>query len=71
MSDLPYSQVGWLGTGRMGSMLVRRLLGAGSDVHVYNRTKSRAQLLAADGAKVVDRAADLAATPVVFVMVGT
>jgi 3-hydroxyisobutyrate dehydrogenase len=71
MSDLPHSQVGWLGTGRMGSMLVRRLLRAGSDVRVYNRTKSRAELLAADGAKVVDRAADLAATPVVFVMVGT
>lgn len=71
MSDLPHGQVGWLGTGRMGSMLVRRLLGAGSDVSVCNRTKSRAALLAADGAKVVDRAADLAAAPVVFVMVGT
>jgi 3-hydroxyisobutyrate dehydrogenase len=71
MSDLPYGQVGWLGTGRMGSMLVRRLLAAGIDVSVCNRTKSRAELLAADGAKVVDTAADLAAAPVVFVMVGT
>ena len=71
MTDLPHRQVGWLGTGRMGSMLVRRLLGAGSDVRVYNRTKARAEPLAADGAKVVDRAADLAGTPVVFVMVGT
>jgi 3-hydroxyisobutyrate dehydrogenase len=71
MSDLPHSQVGWLGTGRMGSMLVRRLLAAGSEVRVYNRTRSRAELLAADGAKVVDRPADLAAMPVVFVMVGT
>jgi len=71
MTDLPQSQVGWLGTGRMGSMLVRRLLAAGLDVSVYNRTKAKAEPLAADGAKVVDRAADLARARVVFVMVGT
>ncbi len=71
MSDLSRGAVGWLGTGRMGSMLVRRLLAAGTSVSVYNRTRSRAELLAADGAKVVDTAADLAAAPVVFVMVGT
>jgi 3-hydroxyisobutyrate dehydrogenase len=71
MTDLPQSQVGWLGTGRMGSMLVRRLLGAGLDVSVFNRTKAKAEPLAADGAKVVDRAADLARARVVFVMVGT
>jgi 3-hydroxyisobutyrate dehydrogenase len=71
MSDLPHGQVGWLGTGRMGSMLVRRLLATGIDVSVCNRTRSRAELLAADGAKVVDTAADLAAAPIVFVMVGT
>ncbi len=71
MSDLPSGQIGWLGTGRMGSALVRRLLAAGQDVTVYNRTKARAEPLAADGANVVDRAADLAVAPVVFVMVGT
>jgi 3-hydroxyisobutyrate dehydrogenase len=71
MSDVPHGQVGWLGTGRMGSMLVRRLLGAGVDVLVYNRTKARAEPLAADGAKIVDCAADVAVAPVVFVMVGT
>jgi 3-hydroxyisobutyrate dehydrogenase-like beta-hydroxyacid dehydrogenase len=71
MTDQPQSQVGWLGTGRMGSMLVRRLLAAGLDVSVYNRTKAKAEALAADGAKVVDRAADLASARVVFVMVGT
>src|SRR5580692_9692537 len=71
MTDHPQSQVGWLGTGRMGSMLVRRLLVAGLDVSVNNRTKAKAQVLAADGAKVVDQAADLARARVVFVMVGT
>jgi 3-hydroxyisobutyrate dehydrogenase len=71
MSDLPHGQVGWLGTGRMGSMLVRRLIATGIDVSVCNRTRSRAEPLAAEGAKVVDAACDLAAAPVVFVMVGT
>jgi 3-hydroxyisobutyrate dehydrogenase len=71
MTDHREGQVGWLGTGRMGSMLVRRLLAAQLDVLVYNRTKARAEPLAADGAKIVDRAADLAQAPVVFVMVGT
>jgi 3-hydroxyisobutyrate dehydrogenase len=71
MSDHPSSEVGWLGAGRMGSVLIRRLLAAGMDVLVYNRTKAKAEPLAADGAKIVDRAADLARAPVVFVMVGT
>lgn len=71
MSDHPDSQVGWLGTGRMGSVLVRRLLAAGLDVLVFNRTKARAEPLAAEGAKIVDQAADLAQAAVVFVMVGT
>ena len=55
----------------MGSVLIRLLLAAGLDVTVYNRTKAKAEPLAADGAKVVDRASDLAAARVVFVMVGT
>ncbi|MGB4137172.1 MAG: NAD(P)-binding domain-containing protein, partial [Microbacterium sp.] len=28
--------VGWIGTGRMGSAITRRLLGAGHRVAVYN-----------------------------------
>jgi 3-hydroxyisobutyrate dehydrogenase len=71
MSDNSLGEVGWLGAGRMGSMLIRRLLGAGRDVTVYNRTKARAEPLAADGAKIADAAADLARAEVVFVMVGT
>jgi 3-hydroxyisobutyrate dehydrogenase len=70
MSDNGSGQVGWLGTGRMGSVLIRRLLSAGTDVLVYNRTKSKAEPLAAEGAKIVDHAADLARAQVVFVMVG-
>jgi 3-hydroxyisobutyrate dehydrogenase len=71
MSNTAHSQVGWMGAGRMGSVLIRRLLTAGVDVAVYNRTKARAEPLAADGAKVVDSAPELAQRDVVFVMVGT
>ena len=60
-----------MGAGRMGSVLIRRLLAAGVDVAVYNRTKARAEPLAADGAKLVDSARELAQCDVVFVMVGT
>ncbi len=67
-SDRP---LGWLGTGRMGSALVRRLLAAGRDVCVYNRTKAKAEPLAGAGAKIVGRAADLASADIVFVTVGT
>jgi 3-hydroxyisobutyrate dehydrogenase len=64
-------RLGWLGTGRMGEALIRRLLAAGCDVTVYNRTKAKAEPLAEAGAKVVDRASELAGLDIVFVTVGT
>jgi 3-hydroxyisobutyrate dehydrogenase len=64
-------RLGWMGTGRMGAELVRRLLAAGCEVSVYNRTRAKAQPLAALGAKVVDSAADLASSDIVFATVGT
>jgi 3-hydroxyisobutyrate dehydrogenase-like beta-hydroxyacid dehydrogenase len=54
----------------MGSALVRRLLDAGTEVWVYNRTRSKAELLAEHGAKVVDSPAELAGLDIVFIMVG-
>ncbi len=39
--------IGWLGTGRMGVNARRRLLTAGCDLAVYNRTKAKAEPLAA------------------------
>jgi 3-hydroxyisobutyrate dehydrogenase-like beta-hydroxyacid dehydrogenase len=63
-------QVGWIGTGRMGSALVRRLLDSGTEVWVFNRTRAKAEALVEHGAKVVDRPADLADLDVVFTMVG-
>jgi 3-hydroxyisobutyrate dehydrogenase len=64
-------RLGWLGTGRMGAELAGRLLAAGCDVSVYNRSRGKAQPLAALGAKVVDSAADLAGCDIVFATVGT
>lgn len=64
-------QLGWLGTGRMGIALIHRLLAAQCDVTVYNRTKAKAEPLAAAGAKVVDTAADMGSADIVFVTVGT
>jgi 3-hydroxyisobutyrate dehydrogenase len=61
--------VGWIGAGRMGYALIQRLLDAGHDVSVYNRTRSKAEPLAAHGAKIVDNPAELADRDVVFIMV--
>jgi 3-hydroxyisobutyrate dehydrogenase-like beta-hydroxyacid dehydrogenase len=55
----------------MGLALARRLLAANCDVTVYNRTRAKAEPLAAHGAKVVGSAADLAGTDIVFATVGT
>ena len=64
-------RVGWLGTGRMGAALARRLLEAGCDVLVYNRTRSRAEPLADHGATVTATAGGLAVAGIVFITVGT
>ena len=64
-------RLGWLGTGRMGTELARRLLAADCDVAVYNRTRAKAEPLAAYGAKIANAAADLADRDIVFATVGT
>jgi 3-hydroxyisobutyrate dehydrogenase len=63
------TSVGWIGAGRMGYAMIERLLDAGHDVSVYNRTRSKAEPLAERGAKLVDTPAQLADRDVVFVMV--
>lgn len=47
-----------LGTGMMGLPMARRLAQAGHEVHVWNRTRAKAEPLAADGARIHDSAAD-------------
>lgn len=62
-------RLGWIGTGRMGYALCVRLLEAGHDLWVYNRTRSKADPLEEYGAKVVDSPAELGERDVVFTMV--
>ena len=63
--------LGWLGTGRMGSVMARRLLDAGHELTVWNRTRAKAEALVGAGATAVDRISDLAHQELVFVMVST
>ncbi len=53
--------VGFIGLGIMGQGMARNLLKAGFDLHVWNRTSSRMDALAAEGAKPALSPADLAA----------
>ncbi len=61
--------LGWIGVGRMGHALVMRLLEAGYEVGVYNRTREKARDLVDLGATLVDAPADLADRDIVFTMV--
>ena len=47
-----------LGTGMMGLPMARRLAQAGHEVHAWNRTRAKAEPLAADGVTIHDHAAD-------------
>ncbi len=62
-------RLGWIGTGRMGYALCVRLLEAGHDLWVYNRTRAKAEPLEEHGAKVVDTPAELGERDIVFTMV--
>lgn len=53
-------KIAFLGTGLMGAPMARRLLGAGFAVTVWNRDRSKADALAADGATVAATAAEAA-----------
>jgi 3-hydroxyisobutyrate dehydrogenase-like beta-hydroxyacid dehydrogenase len=61
-------KVGWIGAGRMGSAMAQRLIAAGGDLAVYNRTRSKAEPLAALGATLVDTPRDLGSCDIVFSM---
>jgi 3-hydroxyisobutyrate dehydrogenase len=68
-ADLRTHKLGWIGVGRMGFRLAQRLLAAGCDLSIYNRTRSKAEPLADKGARLVDSPADLADRDVVFTIV--
>ncbi|MDR3777413.1 MAG: NAD(P)-dependent oxidoreductase [Terracidiphilus sp.] len=53
-------KIGFVGLGKMGTPMARRLLAAGHQVTVWNRTRARAEELAAEGAQVADTPAQAA-----------
>src|SRR6266568_168900 len=61
-------KVGFIGLGKMGFPMATNLLAAGHRVTVYNRTKSRADELAARGAIVAGTPEACAGSPVVITM---
>jgi 3-hydroxyisobutyrate dehydrogenase len=66
---LEQPSIGWIGAGRMGVQMASRLLDAGHDLAVYNRTMAKAAPLISRGAVPVESPADLAGRDIVFTMV--
>jgi len=64
-------KIGWIGMGRMGFPMAERLIKAGHDVSIWNRTRAKAEPLAKIGGKIVDRRADLKSVDVLFSIVAT
>ena len=64
-------RIGWIGLGRMGYPMTERLLKAGHEVTVWNRTRTKAEPLAAKGGGIADRPGDLAGADILFTMVST
>ncbi|WP_457576328.1 NAD(P)-dependent oxidoreductase [Desulfomarina sp.] len=65
------TEIGFIGIGVMGKSMVRNLLNGGLKVHVYSRTKAKAEELLEEGAVWEESVAVLAAgCPVIFSMVG-
>jgi len=61
-------EIGFIGLGIMGKPMARNLLKAGYRVTVFNRTRSKAEELRADGATVADSIAEAAKCPVIVTM---
>jgi 3-hydroxyisobutyrate dehydrogenase len=64
-------RLGWLGIGRMGAEMARRLLMSGCDLAVYNRSPAKAEPLIRLGASPAGSAAELGTRDIVFITVGS
>jgi len=62
-------RVGWIGCGRMGTAMAKRLILAELELTVTNRTRAKTEALVELGATAVDHAVELASCDVVFIMV--
>lgn len=63
--------IGWVGMGRMGYPMAERLLKAGHELRIWNRTRAKAEPLAKLGATLAGALSDLAEVDVLFTMVST
>jgi 3-hydroxyisobutyrate dehydrogenase len=61
-------QLGYLGLGMMGFPMTRRLIGAGHEVTIWNRSAGKAAALVEAGAKLVSRLNDVAAAADIIFM---
>lgn len=59
--------IAFIGTGRMGAPMAANLARGGLDVRVWNRTRSRAEALAADGAAVAASPAEAARSATIVI----
>ena len=64
-------KIGWIGMGRMGQPMAERLLKAGHDVSIWNRTRAKAEPLAKIGGKIVDHPSDLKGVDILFSILDT
>ncbi len=63
--------IGWIGMGRMGYPMAERVIDAGYEVRIWNRTRSKAEPLVEKGARLVDTPRDLSGVDVLVTMVST
>jgi len=61
-------KIGFIGLGHMGAAMAASLLKAGHEVTVYNRTRAKADALAAQGGKVAESIGEACSGDVVFTM---
>ena len=66
-----HQRIGWIGMGRMGFPMAERLLKAGHDVTIWNRTRAKAEPLAKIGGKIVDSLTELKDVDILFSIVST
>ncbi len=64
-------KIGWIGMGRMGQPMAERLIKAGHDVSIWNRTRTKAEPLEKIGGKIVDHPHELKNVDVLFSILDT
>jgi len=64
-------KIGWIGMGRMGYPMAERLLKAGYDVAIWNRTRAKAEPLGKAGATIAGNLLELKEVDVLFSIVST